>query len=398
MEIKKISIIEPVGGHGGNDLYDVNLIAAINAKKDFKAILYTCNETKLLNTNLKIYYKNIFIKNKILGALNYFLGTLISLYNSKKENVEIIHLHFFGFNILEYFNLYLSKRLFGFNVVATIHDVESFADYNSNENDDKNKVIRFIKLLDGIIFHTEYAKMEFKKKTDQKYLINKVLKTIFACDLDYNLLEKEKTDPSKAKDIIGLPKNKYIILFFGQIKKVKGLEILINALKILVEKKIKNVLLVIAGKVWKDDFSYYQNLIRKYSLQPYVDLRIKFISNDELPFYFYSADVIALPYKKIYNSGVLIRAMSFGKPIIASDFGPFKEFISNGENGLLFQAGNAEELAKNIRKILSDDNLKTKLSNNVTKIVREKFALKELGEQYREFYLEVLKKRESYDN
>ena len=73
-------------------------------------------------------------------------------------------------------------------------------------------------------------------------------------------LLKEK-DKSKSKIKLNLPENKKIILFFGLIKEVKGLEeVLLKSLKKVVEQH-KDIRLLIAGKIWKNDFSKYQKII-----------------------------------------------------------------------------------------------------------------------------------------
>lgn len=385
-----IGIIEPVGGHGGNDIYDYNLVRSINLQEKFSAKLYTCNETNINDLrNIRKSYTNIFGKsNKIIRTFSYIIGTITSLLDAKKCHASIVHLHFFSFNLPEYFNLFLAKNIFRFKVVSTIHDVESFEKYASGDIEQHN-YDKFLSLLDGVIVHTEYARNELLKHVTSDVMSQSKIQTIFASDLDYDNLNNNSIDKNKARQHLNLPENRKIILFFGQIKKVKGLDVLLESLA-SVSKKDQSVLLVIAGKVWKDNFAHYEKIIQKHCLESYVDLRIDFVDNEDVPYYFNASDVIALPYKKIYNSGVLIRAMSFGTPVVASDFGPFKEFINHGKNGFLFETGNVSSLSDTLISLLRNDvNLDT-VCEAEKNFIEDNFSLNALGKQYANFYASIL--------
>ena len=387
--MNKIAIIEPIGAHGGNDIYDCNLVRSLDIQKDFSGILFTCGVVNS-NVNIKLTYKNIFGNgNKFLRFLHYLKGTISSLWLARKEGSDIVHLHFFGFNALEYLNLFLAKRFFSFNVIGTIHDVESFEKYAKNDGS-KQDYKKFIRLMSGVVVHTEYARQELLKNIGSKMFDASKIKTIYACDLEYSTLGSNQIDVSVARKRLNLPLDKKIILFFGQIKTVKGLDVLLNALAIAC-KKNNNLLLVVAGKVWKDDFSVYEKIITKHKLHDNVNLRIGFVDNKDVPLYFNADDVIVLPYRKIYNSGVLIRAMSYATPIIASDFGPFKEFIRHNKNGLLFRAGDSEDLARKILNAFTNVENLTNMGVEAKRMIVDQFSLDSIGKQYVNIYSRVLK-------
>lgn len=68
-----IAILEPIGGHGGNDIYDFNLVRAIGKKDKYSAVLYTCDETFINGVeNVKLTFKNIYGNtNKYIRGINY---------------------------------------------------------------------------------------------------------------------------------------------------------------------------------------------------------------------------------------------------------------------------------------------------------------------------------------
>ena len=127
-----------------------------------------------------------------------------------------------------------------------------------------------------------------------------------------NMEYAEKATKEESIRKLSLPSNRPIILFFGQIKKVKGIDVLIEALS----KVIKNhpeAYCVIAGKVWKDDFSAYQNRIDELGINDNIRTDIKFIPDDYIKCYFNAADIVALPYRQIYQSGVVLLAAAYEK-------------------------------------------------------------------------------------
>jgi len=142
------------------------------------------------------------------------------------------------------------------------------------------------------------------------------------------------------------------------IKQTKGLDVLLNALP----KTNPSCKLVIAGRLRKHSFSIYNEIIRREKLTGRILLKIHHISNEERNLLFSAADLIVLPYRKIYQSGILLMAMSYGLPIIASRLPAMEEIIHHGENGYLFEAGNQNQLSEQINYLLGDPSLGKKLA------------------------------------
>src|SRR4051794_22373790 len=125
-----LSIVEPVGGHRGNEFYDFGLCKAI-ADERMDVTLYTCNETTLdternFNFQVKKFYHRIYGKApKIIRGIRYVIGSFRTFFHAKKNGSRIVHFHLYHFAFREFLNLYLFRRS-GFKVVTTVHDVESF--------------------------------------------------------------------------------------------------------------------------------------------------------------------------------------------------------------------------------------------------------------------------------
>ena len=137
------------------------------------------------------------------------------------------------------------------------------------------------------------------------------------------------------------------------IKKVKGLEILLESLKEVVAKN-PDIVLLIAGNLWQNDFSMYQQIIDENNLSKNVLLHTKFIAHEDVEHYYCASDLVVLPYKRIYQSGVLMMTLSYGRPVLVSDLPPLKEVVVDNESGFLFKTEDVNDLADKLIVILSD--------------------------------------------
>lgn len=161
---------------------------------------------------------------------------------------------------------------------------------------------------------------------------------------------------------IGLnPADKYL-LFFGFIRKYKGLDWLLEAMN---DERIKNqnFKLIIAGEFYGDEEVYTQ-LIKQYQLSETVKLFTNFIPNDEVRYYFCAADLIVQPYKTATQSGITQIAYHFEKPMVVTNVGGLAENVPDGKVGFVaepnptsiadailhfFEPNSIPELEQNIR-------------------------------------------------
>jgi glycosyltransferase involved in cell wall biosynthesis len=161
---------------------------------------------------------------------------------------------------------------------------------------------------------------------------------------------------AEAKRRLGISENEKTLLFFGRITPYKGLEYLIAASRqILVEHKDYRV--IIAGKpeACEEYWNTLQGELRQLVKQGRVLLEPDFIPEDEVEIYFKAADALVLPYREIYQSGVLFLAYSFGLPVLAADVGSLKEDIVEGETGFVFRAQDDADLARAIEQYFASD-------------------------------------------
>ena len=121
------------------------------------------------------------------------------------------------------------------------------------------------------------------------------------------------------------------MLFFGIIRKYKGLDILLEA---FADKRLQhqNLKLIVAGEFYEDD-KPYEDIIKKHNLQDSVILHTHFIPDDKVVNYFCASDIIVQPYKNATQSGVTQIAYHFEKPMLVTNVGGLQEIVPHNKVG-----------------------------------------------------------------
>ena len=175
-------------------------------------------------------------------------------------------------------------------------------------------------------------------------------------------------------------------MFFGMIKEEKGLDILIKSFH-EVHQNNKDVVLLIAGKNYKTDKKKYTKIIDQLDIKNSCVIHNKYIPENELCDYYGCADVIVLPYKIIFQSGVLMMSSSFSVPVIVSDLEPFLDIIENQINGLVFKVNDVKSLAeKLIFSINSSEKINSYAKNNFEKL-KNQYDWTKIGKLNKDVYL-----------
>lgn len=141
---------------------------------------------------------------------------------------------------------------------------------------------------------------------------------------------------AEAKKLLRLAPEFNYLLFFGIIRKYKGLDILLNA---FADERLrnKNLKLLIAGEFYEDNTEYL-NIIKEKNLTDDVIISDAFIPSTAVANYFCAADMVVQPYKHATQSGVTQIAYHFNKPMLVTDVGGLKEIVPNNVVGYVTQA------------------------------------------------------------
>ena len=197
----------------------------------------------------------------------------------------------------------------------------------------------FLKPVDGFITMSQKVLQDLKE-----YIKNKPAQFVPHPLYDNfgEIISKEE-----ARKKLGINKDEKLILFFGFIRKYKGLDILLNAMKILKsENNSDNLKLLIAGEFYEDEKNY-AGLLSDPQIKDNLILHTSFISVSEVKYYFCAADCVVQPYRNATQSGVTPLAYHFEKPMIVTNVGGLPSLVPDKKVGLI-ASPNAENIAQKI--------------------------------------------------
>jgi D-inositol-3-phosphate glycosyltransferase len=264
-------------------------------------------------------------------------------------------LHILWNNKIELYDrtmLMVYYKVCGKRIAFTAHNV------NQARRDAKDSLLNRItlriqyQLCDHIFVHTK----KMKDELCQDFAVAEKAVTVIRHPINDAFPDTDLTPP-EAKRQLGLKENEKAVLFFGRIRPYKGIEHLLAAFQLLAANN-SNYRLVIAGEPKKGSEEYrrqIEQMVKTEFTPGQIIMKLQFIPDEEMEVYLKAADVLVLPYKEIFQSGVLFLAYSFGLPVVATDVGSFREEIVEGMTGFLCQPGDPAELAKAIETYFASD-------------------------------------------
>ena len=343
---------------GGDRPYVLGLVAALRAKG---LVLDVIGSDELDGAELRsepgVNFLNLrgdlrpdaSFTTKIFRVLRYY-ARLIRYAATAKPKI----FHILWNNKFEAFDrtlLMLYYRLLRKSIVLTAHNVNaSRRDGNDTRLNRLTLGIQY-RLADHVFVHTDRMKLELV----EEFGVEAARVAVIPFGIN-NTVPNTRLTPSEARLRLGIRDGERTILFFGNITPYKGLEYLVAAFQRLLAQG-EDYRLIIAGGADRCE-SYWRAVretLREDVQRERVILRAEFIPDAETEVYFKAADVLALPYRHIYQSGVLFLAHSFGLPVLAADVGSLKDEIVEGKTGFVFRSEDPVDLARTIEKYFASD-------------------------------------------
>lgn len=167
---------------------------------------------------------------------------------------------------------------------------------------------------------------------------------------------------------LGLNEQNLYILFFGFIRQYKGLDLLLEA---FADKRLREfpIKLIVAGEFYEDPAPYLQQ-IKRLGLGDLVILRTSFIPDREVRNYFSIADIVALPYRTVNQSGITSIAYHFEKPMLVTNVGGLADTVPHNKVGYVVD-GNQHRIA-NVLVDFYENNRATDFIENI-KVEKQKY-------------------------
>ena len=209
-----------------------------------------------------------------------------------------------------------------------------------------------------------------------------------------NLNQWNPMDKQKARKILGLSEADFILLYVGRIDPLKGVDVLLKAVRMLVYD-FNNLKLVVIGSLsgsfgQRDKSNPYSQRILQQAEGLPVDFK-GFISNrsQEFQAYLSAADVFTIPSLFENQANVVLEALSMGVPVVASRTGGIPQMVTE-DVGSLFEPGNYYELAKQIKYLYNDRNKIESMRRHCRPHIEKNFTWHLCAEQHIKAFKEII--------
>jgi glycosyltransferase involved in cell wall biosynthesis len=292
-------------------------------------------------------------------SLKHLIKSLEYTLDLREFNSDIYYFQTFSDPYLPVFvKLFLDPR----KIIIAIHDVVN----HKRDNSFFRRLAKafYINNFNNFHIYSENQKAIFLNQHPRKNIFMSRL-----CLSDYGPARNYKKN------------NKINFLFFGTILHYKGLDYLIDAANLLANDS-SDFIVTVAG--YSTNFSQYESQIKNPDT---FDLRIRIIPNNEVADLFVNASYLVLPYRDVTQSGPLKIAYNYNIPVIASDLPGFREYLTHGYSGYLFEPNNfisLYEVMKTALNLPAKDNANMK--KNLKEFVEGELSLEKIISQYRDFF------------
>ena len=386
-------IIQDPWGMGDLGSYDCSLCYELQ-KKNINLTLITnwyYEYDKLSNFKfVKVFFKySEIMKRSILRKLIRgceYCFTMLNLLNKySKESPDIIHIQWLLFYQFDYFWLrilrYLLRRK-NTKIILTAHNLLP----HINGYKYKNILEKIYSQFDGIIVHSKVLKTQMIEIFGEKAKNWLICVTSIGVE-DKLLVKVDQNILNIYRDKVKLLESDgHNFLFAGGIHKNKGLDILLKAWGNHINEFPNDKLYIVGNPTYNmnDELKY----IQKYSTS--INTSFGHKSDEEILAYFLECDFVVLPYKEASQSGVLMTALSLGKPVIATNVGGLPEVVETVKGGYVVDSNNPISLCKAIDKASEISNRElSEWNNDIRKKTLTNYSWDNIAKLTVNFYNEI---------
>lgn len=244
---------------------------------------------------------------------------------------------------------------------------------------------RALACFDRVIVHTQYS---VRQVAEKDWLPPDRLSVIPHGVLDYYA----QLPPSSAVAVDAPPNDPPRLLLFGSLKPYKGVDVLLRAFAALPSELKRAARLWIVGDPGMQ-MDLLVRLAQDLGIDSQVDWEFGYVAERRIPELFRRSAALILPYREIDQSGVLMTALAFNRPIIATRIGGIPEVIEDGRHGFLVSPENIPELTAAIARLLRDSAAGLQMGEEVRRLGSGPYSWSAIAQQTLELYRQVLAPR-----
>jgi len=281
---------------------------------------------------------------KVLKAVEYVINLAALLVASERERPDLLHFQWFPLLDLVSVEGALVKffQMRGIQVVYTAHDVVPL-----DEREALRTYQRLYRTVDAVVCHTKQAR---HRLVEEFHVDAQDIRVI-----PHGPLMDREAFPAcrEARERLGWAQEQPTALLFGVLRPYKGVEFLLKSWA-EVHERVPRARLIVAGHAAPSYAQKLRGLLRDPRVEDSVELRFRFLPEQELQTLIAAADLLVYPYRNITQSGALFAGMNAGKPIVATRVGGLKEVLRDEQTGVLVDYGDQTQLAERLGRLLQD--------------------------------------------
>ena len=355
------SLCKAIGGYYTDDEIILLCPTLYDEPKGYKWVRLLSLVPKSINSSSGIL-------KRLLRAIDIMINYLFLFFYSFYKKPDIIHFQWLPFlevSAVEKFILSMIKKASPCTKMAlTVHNIYPHEMDDVRKKRYKERFAKISLLIDGYMVHLKSSGKLLS--ADFNIPENRI------CLTYHGIYEAKRYGSLIDRPDTGV----FHIIMFGYQTKYKGADVLIESLKLLPPSYLSRTQTLVVGKSDIDLFKKYESVAATVNTT-WVN---RFVSEEELYNSIDQSDLILLPYRSITQSGVLLLALSYRKPILTSDLPSFKETLDGYPDDYFFEAGNPESLRDMLIRFI-DGKINIDLQKTVIEGLNQKYSWEETGKR-----------------
>lgn len=285
-------------------------------------------------------------------------------------------------------------------VIATIMTpFKKFVEFNPGVlNDSEAEVIfelerQFLYNSNAIMSISDniWETINTKYGLEERIISNKIIRTVHLGVDDSFMEGVDRFEPQE-----GSSDSKTRLLFVGRLETRKGVDVLLRALPPLMSSN-PNLFIDIVGRQGAYEPDYEGDFRTEHKGEKWLDRVIfqGYVSDEDLMQMYHDTDVFVAPSRYESFGIILLEAMAFSKPVVATRVGGMMEIVKDGENGFLFENDDHKDLQSKLEKLVNSKKLRKEIGIKGREMLEDYFTSERMIDDFEKLAQEVINKANS---
>lgn len=323
---------------------------------------------------------------KPLRLLNYTKSLFIIVETARKFKPDIVHWQDSFIPLIDQLSIFYLSYLLHIPIIYTAHDVKKGALLGNSQIGEDGALQRIYARANHIIVHSNNAKNQL---ISEFYRDSKSI-TVLPLGIQ-EVHENSRTfSKQEAREDLKIDSEKFVFLFFGNLKISKGLDILLEAFAKVLRIEPHVYLLVAGPSRAENNIDYFQMADELGIDASSIKFEIAFIPLERVPIYFAASDLVVLPYIKVYQSAVIQTSYALERPVLITPLDELVEVIEENKTGFVSKSLNVDDLADAMINSIKYRSELEAMGKYARQMAKQNFSWERIADLTTQIYKKVL--------